>query len=41
MQPQPNDQIKVHPGFWAGLHQLGIGADDIARTAQLSLQTIN
>ncbi|WFA87174.1 AraC family transcriptional regulator [Paenibacillus amylolyticus] len=41
MQPQPNDRIKVHPGFWAGLHQLGIGADDIARTAQLSLETIN
>ena len=30
-----------NPGFWAGLHQLGIGADDIARTAQLSLETIN
>ncbi|MDQ0656535.1 AraC family transcriptional regulator [Paenibacillus sp. W2I17] len=41
MQSQPNDRIKVHPGFWAGLHQLGIGADDIARTAQLSLETIN
>ncbi|MGN7412814.1 helix-turn-helix domain-containing protein [Paenibacillus sp. SAF-068] len=41
MQFQPNDRIKVHPGFWAGLHQLGIGADDVARTAQLSPETIN
>ncbi|WP_339302538.1 helix-turn-helix domain-containing protein [Paenibacillus sp. FSL R5-0519] len=41
MQSQPNDRIKVHPGFWAGLYQLGIGAEDIAWTAQLSLETIN
>ncbi|WP_458126792.1 helix-turn-helix domain-containing protein [Paenibacillus sp. Z3-2] len=41
MKSQPNDRIKVHPGFWAGLHQLGISMDDIARTAQLSLETIN
>ncbi|WP_336760022.1 helix-turn-helix transcriptional regulator [Paenibacillus sp. USHLN196] len=41
MKSQPNDRIKVHPGFWAGLHQLGISTDDVARTAQLSLETIN
>ncbi|NMI03693.1 AraC family transcriptional regulator [Paenibacillus sp. SZ31] len=40
MKTQPNDRIKVHPGFWAGLHKLGIGTDDVARTAQLPLEVI-
>ncbi|WP_458461631.1 helix-turn-helix domain-containing protein [Paenibacillus sp.] len=41
MKSQPNDLIKVHPGFWAGLHQLGISTDDIACTAQLRFEAIN
>ncbi|TBL78933.1 helix-turn-helix transcriptional regulator [Paenibacillus thalictri] len=35
-----SDRIKVPPGFWAGLQQLGIAPDDIARKARLPLTLI-
>ncbi|MBD3920391.1 AraC family transcriptional regulator ligand-binding domain-containing protein [Paenibacillus sp. PR3] len=29
------NRIRIHPGFWTGLHQLGIPASEVARQAQL------
>lgn len=40
MKSQPSDRIKVPPGFWAGLRQLGIQVHDVARKAQLPLTVI-
>ncbi|NUU76860.1 AraC family transcriptional regulator [Paenibacillus xylanilyticus] len=40
MKPHPNERIKIAPGFWAGLEQLGIDAHDVARQAQLPLKKI-
>ncbi|UHA74598.1 AraC family transcriptional regulator [Paenibacillus sp. 481] len=40
MKSQPSKRIKVEPGFWAGLRQLGIAAHDVARRAQLPLTII-
>lgn len=37
MKSQTSDCIKIPPGFWAGLHQLGIDAYDLARKARLPL----
>ncbi|AFH61295.1 helix-turn-helix domain-containing protein [Paenibacillus caseinilyticus] len=35
MSSYTSDRIKLPPGFWAALHQLGIAAQDIARKARL------
>ncbi|WP_426452502.1 AraC family transcriptional regulator ligand-binding domain-containing protein [Paenibacillus sp. S-38] len=35
MSSHPSDRIKLPPGFWAALDQLGIAAQDIARKARL------
>jgi AraC-like DNA-binding protein len=35
-----SDRIKLPPGFWAGLQQLGIAPHDVARKAQLPLTII-
>ncbi len=35
MKSQPSDRIKLPPGFWAGLRQLGIAAHDVAHKAHL------
>ncbi|WP_440119382.1 helix-turn-helix domain-containing protein [Paenibacillus sp. QZ-Y1] len=40
MKSLPSERIKIHPGFWAGLHLLGVSTGDIARTAQLPLTAI-
>ncbi|MRN54766.1 AraC family transcriptional regulator [Paenibacillus monticola] len=40
MKSQSSDRIKLPPGFWAGLCQLGIAAHDVARTAGLPLTII-
>lgn len=40
MKLRSSDRIKMPPGFWAGLHQLGIAAQDVARKAQLPLTII-
>lgn len=40
MTSRTNDYIKIPPGFWAGLRQMGISAHDIARKAQLPLSMI-
>lgn len=37
MKSQPSNRIRIPPGFWAGLHQLGIAAHDVARKAGLPL----
>lgn len=34
-RPVAANRIRIHPGFWTGLHQLGITASEIARQAQL------
>ncbi|AOZ91211.1 AraC family transcriptional regulator [Paenibacillus crassostreae] len=41
MKSHTSDRIKIPPGFWAGLRQLGIQAHDVARKAQLPLTIIN
>lgn len=41
MKLRSSDRIKMPPGFWAGLNQLGIAAHDVARKAQLPLSIIN
>ncbi|WP_379139651.1 helix-turn-helix domain-containing protein [Paenibacillus sp. sgz500992] len=35
------DRIKIPPGFWAGLRELGIAAHDVVRQARLPLTIIN
>lgn len=40
MKLHSSERIKMPPGFWAGLHQLGIADHDIARKAQLPLTII-
>lgn len=40
MKSYTTDRIKIPPGFWTGLHQLGIAARDIARKARLPLTII-
>lgn len=40
MKPYTSDRIKIPPGLWEGIHQLGISADDVARKAQLPLTII-
>ena len=35
-----NTRIKIPAGFWAGIHQLGIAPQDVARKAQLPLTII-
>lgn len=40
MQSHPSDSIKIPPGFWSGLIQLGITAQDIASKANLPLSLI-
>ncbi|WP_248929261.1 helix-turn-helix transcriptional regulator [Paenibacillus hamazuiensis] len=40
MKSHPSDNIKIPPGFWAGLHQLGIAPHDVARKARLPLTII-
>ncbi|MFD5017266.1 helix-turn-helix domain-containing protein [Paenibacillus sp. NPDC058367] len=40
MQTHTSDSIKIPPGFWAGLIQLGITAQDIASKASLPLSLI-
>lgn len=40
MELQTLERIKFPPGFWAGLHKLGIAARDVVRTAGLPLAVI-
>ncbi|MHA6529411.1 helix-turn-helix domain-containing protein [Paenibacillus sp. BAC0078] len=40
MKSQPSDRIKIPPGFWTGVRQLGIDAHDVARKARLPLTVI-
>ncbi len=40
MASQPSDRIKMPPGFWDGLRQIGISPQDVARTAGLPLTII-
>ncbi|GGF98710.1 AraC family transcriptional regulator [Paenibacillus albidus] len=40
MKSHTTERIKIPPGFWAGLHQLGITAHDVARQAHLPLTII-
>ncbi|GIO38975.1 AraC family transcriptional regulator [Paenibacillus antibioticophila] len=40
MKSQPSNRVKMPPGFWDGLRQIGITAQDVARTAQLPLTII-
>jgi AraC-like DNA-binding protein len=40
MKSHTSNHIKIPPGFWAGLHELGISADDVARKAGLPLTII-
>jgi len=40
MNSHTSDRIKFPPGFWEGLHQLGIAAHDVARKAGLPLTII-
>ncbi|WP_019640448.1 helix-turn-helix transcriptional regulator [Paenibacillus fonticola] len=40
MKLRSSDRIKMPPGFWAGLNQLGISARDVARKTQLPLSII-
>ncbi|MEK8129421.1 helix-turn-helix domain-containing protein [Paenibacillus filicis] len=40
MKSPTSDRIKIPPGFWTGLHQLGIAAHDVARQAKLPLTMI-
>ncbi|MEK4466304.1 AraC family transcriptional regulator [Paenibacillus odorifer] len=40
MKSHTSDQIKIPPGFWAGLSQLGITAQDVASKANLPLSQI-
>ncbi|WP_341278924.1 helix-turn-helix domain-containing protein [Paenibacillus sp. FSL H8-0537] len=37
MKTEISNRIKIPPGFWEGVHQLGIAAQDIARIARLPL----
>ncbi|WP_068618195.1 AraC family transcriptional regulator [Paenibacillus tuaregi] len=41
MKSHDSDRIKIPPGFWAGLHQLGLTAHEVARKAGLSFTVIN
>ncbi|OCT12055.1 AraC family transcriptional regulator [Paenibacillus pectinilyticus] len=40
MKSYTSDRIKIPPGFWTGLLQLGIAAHDVARKARLPLTII-
>lgn len=40
MKSRSSERIKIPPGFWAGLRQLGIAAHDVARKARLPLTII-
>lgn len=40
MKSYSSDHIKIPPGFWAGLRQLGIAGHDVARKARLPLTII-
>ncbi|WP_410768807.1 helix-turn-helix domain-containing protein [Fontibacillus sp. BL9] len=40
MKSQFSERIKIPPGFWEGLRQIGIAAHDVARKAQLPLTII-
>lgn len=40
MKSHTSERIKIPPGFWAGVHQLGISAQDVARKARLPLTII-
>ncbi|SFF10676.1 AraC-type DNA-binding protein [Paenibacillus algorifonticola] len=40
MKTHTSDRIKIPPGFWEGLRQLGIAAHDVARQARLPLTII-
>ncbi|MFX3631414.1 MAG: helix-turn-helix domain-containing protein [Candidatus Pristimantibacillus sp.] len=40
MKSHTSDHIKMPPGFWVGLSQLGIDAHDVARKARLPLTII-
>lgn len=40
MNSHTSDRIKIPPGFWGGLSQLGIAAHDVARKARLPLTII-
>jgi len=41
MKSHTSDRIKIPPGFWVGLQQLGIAAHEVARKAQLPLTIIS
>ncbi|UUZ80313.1 AraC family transcriptional regulator [Paenibacillus sp. P26] len=41
MKSHASDRVKIPPGLWAGLRQLGIAARDIARKARLPLTIMN
>jgi AraC-like DNA-binding protein len=41
MKSHASDRIKMPPGFWEGLRQLGIAAHDVARKARLPLAIIS
>lgn len=40
MKSHTTDRIKIPPGLWAGLCQLGFGAHDVARKARLPITII-
>lgn len=40
MKSHTSDRIKIPPGLWAGLCQLGLGAHDVARKARLPITII-
>ncbi|WP_339223882.1 helix-turn-helix domain-containing protein [Paenibacillus sp. FSL W7-1332] len=40
MKRYTSDRIKIPPGLWEGIHQLGIAAQDVARKAELPLAVI-
>lgn len=41
MKSHTLDRIKIPPGFWSGLHQLGIDAYEVAHAAQLPFTIMN
>ncbi|RXZ79455.1 AraC family transcriptional regulator [Paenibacillaceae bacterium] len=41
MKSHTSDRIKIPPGFWTGLRQLGIAAHEVARKARLPLTIIS
>lgn len=41
MTSHTSDRIKIPPGFWAALRELGLSAHEVVRQAQLPLTLIN